>query len=157
MRITALALLTLLGAACASRDGFIDERNLGCGSGQDVSVDVALNIPGVASEATSDNLTMVVEVGNNSTSDIEVVSIRVEPGQGVRPRYRIERSFREFHRVLTPGSDAAFELPVSGRGVAAGPNNLQSRGDDTMPIIVSVYLASGDNYRCRMDIPAPRV
>lgn len=156
MRLSALALLTLLAAACASRDGMVSERNLDCASGQDVSIDAALNVPGVAYEGATDNLTMVVEVGNNSNADIEVVSIRVEPGWGSQPRYRIDNSFREFHRVLAPGADAAFELPVTGRGLTTDPS-MRSRGDATMQIIVSVYLASGDNYRCKMDIPAPRV
>ncbi len=154
MRRVLLALSWFVFAACASRDGIIDERTLDCAAGGDLSVDVVLNMPRVMVEGTQDALTMVVAVSNNSHHDIEVKSIRVEPGYTAQQRYALEGSFREFNHVLGPGEDENFELPV--RGVAGHREPNRRIGNEALEVTLTIPLGSGDVYRCTYDVPAPR-
>lgn len=149
-----LTLLLFVFAACASRDGIIDDRTLDCSSGGELSVDVAMNMPKVMMEGTHDQMTMIVSVGNNADHEIEVKSIRVEPGFTAQERYALESSFREFNEVLGPGEDEDFELPV--RGVAGSREIRPRGGSDAIEVAVSIYFANGDTYRCSYDVPAPR-
>lgn len=151
MRALAPALL-LFAMACASRDGVIDERVLDCNAGGDVSVDVAMNAPGVAFEQATDHFTMVVEVGNNSHSDIEVRAIRVEPSERERASYAVERSYRKFGTVLAGGESHRFELPMMGRST----RDANIPASEVLGVVVSVYLGNGDTYRCELNTRAPR-
>jgi hypothetical protein len=152
MRPLLAALLLLAG--CASSDGLIDTRTLDCGPGQDVTIGVALNTPSAGMEGTDDRLTTSVEVGNNSHEDIIVKAIRVESSDpGRRSRYAIDNSYRKFDKVVAPGDAEVFELPTSGR-VVMQPQSVPYGG--TLDLLVSVYLANGDQYRCKFDLPAPR-
>ena len=146
--------LFLLLAGCASRDGFIDERIRDCSAGQELSIDLRLNMPKVMTERSGDDLTVVVVIGNNSTRAVEVKSIRVEPGFTAQERYALDNSFREFHQVIEAGDDEEFELPV--RGQAGMRETRQRRVHDAIEIILSVYMADGDTYRCSYDVQAPR-
>ncbi|HEV7239872.1 MAG TPA: hypothetical protein VGQ36_11580 [Thermoanaerobaculia bacterium] len=148
-----LVLLFLL-AACASRDGVIDETIRDCDAGQEVSVNLYLNLPEVMMESATDNLTVVVEIGNNADRAIEVKAIRVEPGYTAQERYAIESSYREFKQVIEAGDDEKFELPV--RGVGGTREIYRRRGNDVIAIVLSVYMAGGDVYRCEYNVPAPR-
>lgn len=150
MRPAALV-CALFFAACSSSD--VDETFHDCDPGGDVSVDALIDIPGVAMENVDDQLTMHVVVGNNSHSEIEVRAIRVEPGYTAQRRYSLSSSYRKFGRVLAPGEDYAFPLPIIGRGHARG---AEVNREATIEMIVSVYLASGDNYRCSLAVAAPR-
>jgi hypothetical protein len=149
-----MLVLLLLLAACASRDGLVDERTRDCSAGQDVSIDLNLNVPTVMTENTTDNLTMFVTIGNNSTHDIEVKAIRVEPGFAAQERYSLESSYGEYNQVIVPGDDEEFRLPVLGR---AGTRQGYRRGSsNTMDVALSVYMADGDKFRCVFDVEAPR-
>lgn len=147
-------MLLLLFAGCASRDGFVDERIRDCAAGQELSIDLHLNMPKMMTERSGDDLTVVVSIANNSTRDVEVKSIRVEPGFTAQERYALESSFSEFHQVIEAGDDEQFELPV--RGQAGTRDNLRRTGNDAIEIVLSVYMADGDTYRCSYDVPAPR-
>lgn len=146
--------LLFLLYGCASSDDRTAERFYDCDERRDVSIAVALNQPGVAFEQTTDNLTMVVDVGNNADHDIEVAAIRVEPVRMEHAYYVLERSYRKFNRVLAGGESHGFELPVIGRALTRDPNVV--RGDEAMGVVVSVYLANGDTYRCELFTRAPR-
>lgn len=147
-------LVLLLLAACASRDGLIDERTRDCSAGQEVSIDLLLNMPKIMSEGSADNLTTVVTIGNNSTQAIEVRAIRVEPGFSAQERYSLENGYREFNKVIEPGDDEELELSVRGQG---GRREIDPRwGNDAIEVVLSVYMAGGDIYRCSYDLPAPR-
>ncbi len=150
-----LVLSLFLFAACASRDGFVDSETRDCSSGGEMSVDIYLNMPKVMMEGTHDDMMMIVALGNNSTHDIEVKSVRVEPGFTAQRRYAIENSYREFNKLLGPGEDYNFELPVRG---AAGAREINPRaGDnDSIEVALSVYLTGGVTYRCKYDLPTPR-
>lgn len=149
-----MLVLFLLIAGCASRDGLIDERTRDCSSGQEVSIDLHLNAPTVMTENTTDNLTMLVTIGNNSTRDIEVKAIRVEPGFMAQEVYSLSSSYGEYNQVIIPGDDEEFKLPVLGKA-GTRPTDRRS-GSKTMEIAVSVYMADGDKFRCVFDVPAPQ-
>jgi hypothetical protein len=152
-RVLVLSLVFL--AACASSDGFVDSETRDCSSGGDMSVDIYLNMPKVMMEGTHDDMMMMVALGNNSGHDIEVKSIRVEPGFTAQSRYAIENSYREFNKLLAPGEDYNFELPVRG---AAGQREITPRAgaNDSIEIALSVYLTGGVTYRCKYDLPTPQ-
>lgn len=152
MRRTLVLLLLL--AACASRDGLQDENIRDCDAGQEVSIDLHLNVPKVMMESRSDSLTVVVMVGNNADRDIEVTAIRIEPGYTAQERYSLRSSYRELKQVIKAGDDEEFELPVT--GVAGQRETVQRRANDAIEIVLSVYMAGGDVYRCTYEVPAPR-
>ena len=149
-----MLVLFLLFAGCASRDGLIDERIRDCSAGQDVSIDLHLNVPALMTENTTDNLTMLVTIGNNSTRDIEVKAIRVEPGFTAQELYALDSSYGEFNQVIAPGDDEEFKLSVLGK--AGTRPGFRRAGSKTMEIAVSVYMADGDKFRCVFDIQAPQ-
>jgi len=153
MRRTLVLLLLL--AACTSRDGLIDERVRDCSAGQEVSIDLNLNVPTVMTENTTDNLTMVVTIGNNSTHDIEVKAIRVEPGFTAQERYALESSYGEYNQVIVPGDDEEFRLPVRGNA-GTRPTSRRGGSDKVIEVVLSVYMADGDKFRCVFDVEAPR-
>jgi hypothetical protein len=155
--LTLLLLVALLGAGCASSDG-LDANHRDCDAGSDLSVNLALNIPGVGSEsAIGDQLTVVVAVDNNTDVDVEVVAIRIDPGEVMNPSYRISNSYREFKRTLPARGDADFELPVTGRSVLFGGDARGRTTDATIPLAVTVVLGNGTVYRCKYEVPSPRV
>lgn len=146
-------LVLLLLAGCASRDGWVEPELRKCDAGGELSIDAYLDVPKVMMERTQDQLTMTILIGNNSGRDIEVKSIRVEPGHTAQRRYALENSFREFNETLKPGEDKAFELPVRG---SAGEREPRRPPNDFIEVVLSVYLDGGVTYRCEYDIPAPR-
>ena len=151
-----LLAMTLVALGCASKGLVVDENFYGCDEGRDVSISIALSAPQAGFEGSVDELTMIVDVRNDGTTDIEVMAIRVEPGPKAHDRYRLERSYRKYGRVIAPRGEDVFELPVSGaRLPASATGNLNP--SDTLEIVVSVYLEGGDTYRCEFSVPSPRV
>lgn len=152
-----LAALLLIVVGCASKDGLLDDRILDCGEGHEVSIGVALDVPRIGLEGPDDRMTMRVEVSNLLNEDIEVKAIRVESSDAAGSSgYTIDNSYGEFHKVIPPGESEVFDLPVTGRMVRAyDPNRVGGRPDLT--VVTSVYLANNDTYRCKFDVPAPRV
>ena len=153
-RFVFLVVLLVFVGGCASSDDRVSERFYDCEENRDVSIDVALNQPTVAFERTTDQLTMVVDVGNNLSHDIEVRAIRVEPVDMEYAHYVLERSYREFGRVIPGGESHAFELPVLARAMLRDP--MSERRESALGVVVSVYMANGDTYRCKLFTPAPR-
>jgi hypothetical protein len=152
----ALLAVVLLALGCASQGVAIDEDFRSCDDARDVSIAVALSEPRSLVEGSVEALTMMVEVDNHDTSDIEVMAIRVEPGPKAHDRYRLERSYRKFDRVIAPRAGDAFELPVSGSPLPA-PATGNLKPSDTLEVVVSVYLKGGDTYRCEFSVPSPPV
>lgn len=154
MRRRSLLATLLLLAGCASSDGLIDKRVLDCGPGQDVTIGVAMNTPRIGLEGPDDRLTTMIEVSNNSHEDIVVNAIRVEASDpSRRSRYTVDRSYRKFDKTVAAGDAETFELPTTGRAVMQ-PDTVAY--ENTLQLLVSVYLANGDQYRCGFDVPAPR-
>ncbi len=147
-----LLVLLLLGG-CASRDGWVESEIRKCDAGGELSIDAYLNMPKVMMERANDELTMTILIGNNSERDIEIKSIRMEPGRTAQQRYALQNSFREFNETLKPGEDKQFELPVRG---SAGEREIRRPIDDFIEVVLSVYLADGTTYRCEYAIQAPR-
>ena len=69
--------------------------------------------------------------------------------------YTIDSSFREFKKVIPAGETEVFDLPVTGRLDRTYDPNRKG-GVSSLVVVTSVYLANGDTYRCKIDIPSPR-
>lgn len=156
MKTTFPALALFLLSACSSGGNFIDQRALDCGPGADLSILIGMNATHVGStEAFDDELTLQVEIGNNSNRTVTVRSIRVEQsGRTDSTPYVVDSSFREFDQVIEPGDDHLFELPMFGRGRRRAP---VSRNEPQSGVVLSVRvsLANGDHYPCRFQLPSP--
>jgi hypothetical protein len=153
MRLAVIPLLLFLLAGCASSGGYAEPALNNCADSSELSVEAYLNLPKIMMEQTSDALTMVVELGNNSNHDIEVKSIRVEPGRTAQHRYSFESGFITVNEVLKDGEDKRYEIPIRG---TAGFRETQMPLDSKIEVVLTVSLADGTTYRCQYDVEAPR-
>jgi hypothetical protein len=146
----------LLSAACSSGGNFVDQRSFDCAPGADISIAAGMNPTRMGpTEAFDDELTLQVEVGNNSNREVIVRSIRVEQsGREESTPYVVDSSFRQFDQVIEAGDDHLFELPMLGRGrrQTTVNRNVTERG---VVLSVRVSLANGDHYRCLFQVPSP--
>lgn len=154
MKTSALLPLLLLVAACASSDGFIDERVLDCAPGQDVTIQAGIDTPGVQMERIDDQLTLLVEVANNTHDEIVVTFIRAEQVKDDAQMYRIESGYGKFDQTIEEGGDHVFRIPMTGRMIAARENRTM-RLKNAFQMSVSVGLSNGDVYRCLFELRPP--
>ena len=152
MRRTAIALLIFL-AGCASNGGYAEPQLNNCADRSELSVDAYLNLPKIMMEGTRDELTMVVGLGNNTDRDIEVKSIRVEPGRTAQQRYALESGFITVNETLKSNEDKQYEIPMRG---AAGLREDRTPTDNRIEIVLTISLGDGTTYRCQYDVEAPR-
>jgi hypothetical protein len=145
----------LLFAACSSSDGLIDKRSLECGPGAAIEIEAGLDSPRVrGTELRDDNITLLVEVTNNSHEDITVRNIYAEQLSTQDANYLLDRGHLAPNATLSEDDSRTFKLPVSGRPV---PNfdPRRARGGDELVLALTVELANGDSYRCRFSVPSP--
>ena len=147
-----LAILIFL-AGCASSDGYPSPALNNCADRSELSVDAYLNLPKIMMERTRDELTMVVALGNNTDRDIDVKSIRVEPGRTAQQRYALESGFITVNETLKSNEDKQYEIPMRG---AAGMREDSTPMDNRIEVVLTISLGDGTTYRCQYDVEAPR-
>ena len=158
MKRIAFAALVLLAVSCASSDSLGDlgeKRALPCEHGP-IEVRVGMSGFGIggAREVMDDRLTLSVEVANNSREDVVVKAIRTEQTHVENAPYRFGDGYATFNETIAENGQHVFEVPLSGRAVMQDPN-VQNLSND-LGVAVSVYLASGETYRCVFRIPGRR-
>jgi hypothetical protein len=145
-----LALVVL--AACASPTAVIDQRSFNCGPGQDLEIRAGLEDPLRGEAAALGQLTFLVEVANNGSTDVTVKSINVEPR--MRGDVEMRGVTRDFDQTIAEAEEHVFRLPATDFGTVI-------RGDaTTLPrafeFLVVVRLTNGDVYRCPFSAGQPR-
>jgi hypothetical protein len=154
MKTSALLPLLLLVLACASRDGFIDEVSMECGPGQEVTIQAGLDAPSVKMERVEDQLTLLVEVSNNSHREIVVEFIRGEQVPDELQQYKIQNGYRKFDHPIEEGASHTFKIPMTGRMIGSRVDpTVMSRNE--LALNVTVGLTNGNVYRCRFGVRQP--
>lgn len=152
---TSAALLFLVASACASSPtAVIDQRVLKCGPGAAISLQAGLNGSGARLEQADDQLTLVVEVSNDSDDEVTVKDIRFEQTSTENARYVLSPERRAFNRAVAEGDEELFEIPVTGRARRNAFSD-PSRGSGEVEIAVVTTLTNGDSYRCYFSVRPP--
>ena len=148
----AIVLLSLLLAACASNDGFVDQVD-GCDPGSPIGLEAGWDTQTPMMERIGgDRLTLLVRVSNNSDREITVKGIRADPlGVDRDSRFEIERGSRDFDKLIAEGDDATFEIPMMSRRVMQDrTTGVRASGVD---VAVTAVLDSEKSVRCRFRLP----
>lgn len=147
----ALTLTLFLSAACASNDGFVNQTR-GCGPGEEVGIEAGWDVQGASMERGDDRLTMLVRVSNNSSKEITVKAVRVDPMMMDRDTmYEIERGSRDFNQIIAEGDASTFEIPMmSRRRMQDRTTGVRASGVD---VAVTVLLEPDVSHRCQFRVP----
>jgi len=148
MKTIALASILLLFAACASPTALIQET-FNCDSGEDLEIRAGLADPR-SSEQIGQHM-FLVEVANNSSEDLTVKSVLIDPDESARRLRRdvsLERAYREFNETIPEGTEHVFELPATAFGTLLQPGFQDDRQPGPLQFVVTVSLTNGDVYRC---------
>lgn len=154
MKTLALISMLLLLGACASPTAIV-EGNFDCSPGQDLEIRAGLSDPSRMGEQTGQYL-FLVEVANNSSGDLTVKSIRVDPRDRSRAAGDIplQSAGKSYDETIAEGSEHVFELPATGFGSWSRSAGSQvSRVP--LEFVVTVNLTNGDSYRCPFGVERP--
>lgn len=150
MKAFAFALL-LLAASCRSAID-LDERTLGCESGQDLSIMAGLDGQALREGSLDNRLHYVVEVSNNSHNDVTVTVVRVDQPNVEGARYRLESGYLKADQLIEEGEAHTFRLPTTVRSIGQSPRTVISSSQG-IEMVVTVGLSNGDSYRCEFAVP----
>lgn len=145
MKIVASLAIALL-VSCASATDVMDDRQLGCDPGQDISIMAGVDAPGLHMDGTHDQFDAIVEISNNSHEEVTVKTIRVEQVENESSPYLVESGYGKYDQVIPEGKDHAFKIPLTGR---AAQNTRSLRAQPGLELSVHVVLTNGDSYLCR--------
>lgn len=144
-----IALLSiLLLSACASSMDDLENSTRQCGPGEDLEIRAGL---APLEESVGGQLEFLVEVANNSSHDVTVESIVVNPTNMPRRRegqMAIERAAKAYSQLIEHGDDHVFRLPATSLRGAPGSLFEQFEGLSGLEFSVAVKLLSGETYRC---------
>lgn len=103
-------------------------------------------------ERGDDRLTMLVRVSNNSSKEITVKAVRVDPMMMDRDTtFEIERGSRDFNQVIAEGDASTFEIPMmSRRTMQNRTTGVRASGVD---VAVTVLLEPDVSHRCQFRVP----
>lgn len=148
--IVAIAALLLLLTSCASNDGFVDQEVDTCQSGDELELQAGM---GQASMFADGRATVVIEVSNNSSNDVTVSQVRVDPQSPDPQRFEVMGGTVTTPQDIKQGESHTFEVPITVRikDQAAAP---RQRGYAiALEAAVSVKTTSGISSRCRFRLP----
>lgn len=153
----AAALLAILLTSCASSSDLIDTETVLCSEmGNEVSV--MLSRANVESSPTSSmvvmepQVTIDVEVSNNSDREIVVKSIVLVPRNDPRSLFRMNNAYGTFDQAIAEGKDHVFTLRTTGRWQRS-INDLGERPSGSVEVETRVKLENGQIYRCGFSLP----
>jgi len=152
MRTSVLVSFLFFAACASSNGGFIDQQTFDCGPGQLVTIQAGLDSSNPHMEGMDDQHTLLVSVGNNSSEDIVVKFVRVDPLPESNATYRLNSSSRTFNQTIAEGDEGELKIPLTGRSTRA-ELEARERLASEVSLSVTVGLANGDQYRCVFSIP----
>jgi hypothetical protein len=149
----AIALLSLLlGVACASSDGFVQNDVNSCGPGSPIQIDAGWDQQSSPIERGPSRMTLLVQVANSSDKDITVKTVRADPMPMERDSmYEIQGGSQTFDKLIAEGEDFTFEIPMTTmRRLQERTTGVRASGVD---VAVTVVLDSEESVRCRFRLP----
>jgi hypothetical protein len=147
--VTIAALLFLL-TACASNDGFVDQEIDTCQSGDELELRAGV---GQASMFADGRATVAVEVSNNSTEDVTISNVRVDPTSPDPQRFDVVGGAVTTPQEIKEGESHTFEVPITLR-IKDQDAAVRQRGYAiAVEAAVSVKTTSGISSRCRFRMP----
>ena len=149
----AIALLSLLlAAACASNDGFVQKEVSSCGPGSSIGIDAGWDQQSSPVQRGQNQMTLLVQVSNNSDADITVKTVRADPMPMERDSmYEIQGGAQKVDKTIAEGEDFTFEIPMTTmRRLQERTTGVRSSGVD---VAVTVVLDSEEQVRCRFRLP----
>lgn len=150
MKTLACLATLLLFSACASNDGFIAGDLDTCQPGDELEINAGVS---QASMFADGRATVLVEVSNNSSSDVTVTQVRVDPQSPDVQRFDVMGGAVTREQEIKEGESGTFEVPVTIRikdQMNAGRQRGYTIGVDAT---IMVKVANGDTTRCRFRIP----
>jgi hypothetical protein len=153
MKRAPLLLSLFLFAACASKDGFIDNTAQNCGAGAEIGIRAGWDNQTATNETGRNRLTMLVEVANNSDHDITVKRIYVDPlaMQQEDSPYEVERGAADPMKVIAEGDASTFDIAMAVTRRLFDRRTMSTRSGVEMT--VTVLLEPEQTYRCRFQMP----
>lgn len=150
-------LAAVLFAACSSSSDLIETEMIDCAeSGNEVSVMLShaqVDMPSSSIVAIPNpQVTIEVEVSNNSHDDIVVKSIVLIPRNDRDARFALNNAYGKFDQTIEEGKDHVFTLRTTGRWRAA-VNELGERPAASTEVEARVTLGNGQIYRCAFALP----
>lgn len=158
MKTIALLLTSiLLLASCGSSAGFANPV-IQCAPGQEVGIEAGLNVPRASGAEMGSNrdVSLLVQVSNNSHHDFTVARVRVEQLYREDSPYAFDDAYREVNETIPEGKDRMFELPTTGRWTELADRDPMSVKNGSLALGVTVELSTGERYYCRYSVPSPR-
>ena len=144
-------LCVLLFAACASRDGFVDQRR-GCGPGEEIGVEAGWETSVASMDRLGqDRRVMLVRVSNNSNRERTVKFVRVDPLNLQRDgEWQVEAGARDADKVIAEGEAATFDIDMmTRRRIYDRAVTVQRELD----VSVVVVLDAEESIQCRFRVP----
>lgn len=143
------AVLVLLSAACASKDGFVEDRVNACKEGEKVSLRAGISQQSRPGERIPGQLDVIVEVANNSGEAITVDYVRVEPmPMDDDSAYEISGGQSNDDRAIADGEAATFDIVMTALLRSRSMNEPRLSGS-VLDSSVVVGLKDGQTFRCR--------
>ena len=148
--IASIAALVLFLTACASGDGFVDQGVDNCAPGDELELQAGI---GQASMFGDGRATVAVEVSNNSSDDVTVNLVRVDPQSPDVTRYEAMGGSLTAPQEIKEGESHTFEVPITLR-IKDQMNGPRQRGFTVaVEAAVTVKTTSGISSRCRFRLP----
>lgn len=148
--IVPIAALLLLLTACASDDGFVDQGLGTCAPGDELELQAGI---GQGSMFADGRATVMVEVSNNSDSDVTVDQVRVDPQSPDVQRFEVMGGAVTTPQEIKEGESHTFEVPITLR-IKDQATAMRQRGFAVaVDATVSVRTTSGISSRCRFRLP----
>ncbi len=148
--IAPIAALLLIFTACASNDGFVDQGVDTCQSGDELEIRAGI---GQASGFADGRATVSVEVQNNSTSDVTVKTVRVDPYSADPQQIEAMGGSVTTPQEIKEGEAHTFEVPITVRIKDQTMGMRQKGYAIAVEANVSVQTTSGISSRCRFRLP----
>ncbi|HEY0156232.1 MAG TPA: hypothetical protein VGF28_02980 [Thermoanaerobaculia bacterium] len=148
--IALTAMLLLLLSACASGDGFVANELDTCQAGDELELQAGI---AEASMFADGRATVLVEVSNNSSADVTVTVVRVDPASPDQQRIEVMGGAVTTPHDIKEGESHTFEVPITIR-LKDQMNAPRQRGYTiAVDTGVSVQTSSGISSRCRFRLP----
>ena len=155
MKLVAAAALLL--TACASSSDLIETETVNCAEmGNEVSVMLSHasveTAPSTMIVIAEPQVTIDVEVSNNTHDDIVVKSIILHPRVDQSSTFVLNNAYGKYDQTIAEGKDHVFTLRTTGRW------RRPLIADDERPpastqVEAQVKLGNGQTYRCLFSVP----
>lgn len=150
------ALLAVLLTACGSSSDLIDSETIACAEmGNEVTVLLSgVNVetsPSQSMSVVDPQVTIDVEVSNNTNREIVVKSIVLRPRNQSGARFELNNAYGKFNETIAEGEEHVFTLRTTGRWRRSITDVIDPSAG--VEVETRVELENGQTYRCQFAVP----